>query len=327
MDDAKVSVFIDDRNVVASRPETIVASKREWFRWSSQVGLVENARKVVVAAASAALTKAVDDYGLAESVKPYDKVLGVCTAAKPRTSTEEERERLGKTLRTLRLLATAQLPFRRYHAAVATYAMIKACYGWFGRRPARAESWKLWAQVRRGDGVCRLANKFIRGILLGGCSHLELLSTRHLLSAVVASDDKSDQRWKRVSWTSGPYPGVLWWTRAGLSLDLGSLTTTLVNALISESGGCPSLRQLTFCVRGGGLTSLPASFCLIGPIGMRLLTGMLWLTGGSSFGRLLLSPPGSGCSLSRRLALLPCLLLRALLGKFQGRRFAVSGMW
>ena len=194
-DDAKVSVFIDDRNVVASRPETIVASKREWFRWSSQVGLVENARKVVVAAASAALTKAVDDYGLAESVKPYDKVLGVCTAAKPRTSTEEERERLGKTLRTLRLLATAQLPFRRYHAAVATYAMIKACYGWFGRRPARAESWKLWAQVRRGDGVCRLANKFIRGILLGGCSHLELLSTRHLLSAVVASDDKSDQRW------------------------------------------------------------------------------------------------------------------------------------
>ncbi|CAE7290791.1 unnamed protein product, partial [Symbiodinium sp. CCMP2592] len=64
----------------------------------------------------------------------------------------EEKERLGKTLRTLRLLATAQLPFRQYHAAVATYAMPKASYGWFG------------------DGVCRLANKFIRGILLGlGC--------------------------------------------------------------------------------------------------------------------------------------------------------------
>ncbi|CAE7256390.1 CACNA1B [Symbiodinium sp. CCMP2592] len=193
--DAKTSVFVDDRTVVASKPETIVASKREWFRWSSQVGLVENERKVVVAAATAAKTRVAEDFGLAEFVKPYAKVLGVCTAAKSRTSTEEEKERLGKTLRTLRLLATAQLPFRQYHAAVATYAMPKASYGWFGRRPTQAETWKLWAQVRRGDGVCRLANKFIRGILLGGCSHLELLATRHLLSAVTASDDRSVQRW------------------------------------------------------------------------------------------------------------------------------------
>ena len=42
-------MFVDDRNVVASKPETIVASKRGWFLWSSQTGLVENARKVVVA--------------------------------------------------------------------------------------------------------------------------------------------------------------------------------------------------------------------------------------------------------------------------------------
>ena len=55
--DARGSVYVDDR---------ILDSKREWLRWSSRTGLIENESKVVITAASPSKTTATEGCGLAE---------------------------------------------------------------------------------------------------------------------------------------------------------------------------------------------------------------------------------------------------------------------
>ena len=49
--------------------------------------------------------------------------------------------------------------------------------------------------VRRCDGKCYVANKHVRALFLGGNSHLEVLSVKHLLGAVARSTDQSLARW------------------------------------------------------------------------------------------------------------------------------------
>ena len=232
-DDAEVSVFVDDRSVVASKPETLVASKREWFRWSAQVGLLENESKVAICAATRATRKAAEDVGLGEHLKPCVRLLGACTASKCRGLVQEEVDRLARAYRTLRLIAFVALPFRKYRQVVASHAMPNASFWWLARVPTQQEAWQLWAQVWRRDGVCRLANRFTRAIVLGGCSHLELLAVKHLLSAVMSLASRAIDRWsgdrghpvfalrgalRKLGWTT-PVPWVFT-HHSGYRIDL-----------------------------------------------------------------------------------------------------------
>ena len=52
-----------------------------------------------------------------------------------------------------------------------------------------------WSAVGRCDGKCYVANKHVRALFLGGNSHLEVLSVKHLLGAVARSTDQSLARW------------------------------------------------------------------------------------------------------------------------------------
>ena len=107
----------------------------------------------------------------------------------------DEQQRLTKASRTISLLASIQFPFRIFHLYVAMFAMPQASYGWVSRLPTVAAAFRLWSNVRRGDGKCFMANKYIRALFLGGNSHLEVLAVKHLLGAVASSVDRSIARW------------------------------------------------------------------------------------------------------------------------------------
>ena len=84
----------------------------------------------------------------------------------------------------------------------------------------------------------------IRGILLGG-----LLASRHLMSAVLASGDRSDQRWNGprghpVHILRSSLTDLLW--SATLPRGLGSLCTVVVSASTFRLGACSMLRLLMF---------------------------------------------------------------------------------
>lgn len=72
----------------------------------------------------------------------------------------DEQQRLTKASRTISLLASIQFPFRIFHLYVAMFAMPQASYGWVSRLPTVAAAFRLWSNVRRGDGKCFMANKY-----------------------------------------------------------------------------------------------------------------------------------------------------------------------
>ena len=148
-------LYVDDRSITASDPLAQVARKRNWFAWSSAVGLRENESKVAVIATTVARRRRAEDSGLAEWIKDSMRVLGAYTASRARQLTEDEAKRVDKGLRTLRLLAAVGLPFQAFHRAVACYAMPAVAYGWLARAPTLQQAWSLFSQVRRGDRVCK----------------------------------------------------------------------------------------------------------------------------------------------------------------------------
>ena len=74
--------------------------------------------------------------------------------------------------------------------------MPRSAFGWLSRQPLDHDAWKLWSLVRKGDGRCYLANRFIRAIVLGGCAHLSILAVKFLLGAVLAADSRTARRWR-----------------------------------------------------------------------------------------------------------------------------------
>ena len=70
------------------------------------------------------------------------------------------------------------------------------CYGWLARSINDEDLWKFWSQIRFGDGVCCMANRFTRARVLGGCSHPEIITAKHLLRAVAGCPERSLDRWE-----------------------------------------------------------------------------------------------------------------------------------
>ena len=132
---------------------------------------------------------------------PWFELLGCCTAATSRSYTEHESQRIEAAGSTIRLIASVRLPFAKFYRCVASYATPKLCYGWIARSINDKDLWKFWSGVRFGDGVCRMANGFARALVLGGCSHPEVITAKHLLRAVVGCSERSLARWSALGAT------------------------------------------------------------------------------------------------------------------------------
>ena len=192
---SKTCVFMDDRNVACSSAREVALQKTAWNDWSAKVGLVENQSKAAVATVSSQHRNLAEREGLSEWLQPTVRLLGCFTAAAVRGYTEHESQRIESAKTTVRLLASVRLPFELFHRAVATFAAPMMCYGWVARCINDKDLWRFWSQVRHGDRVCRLANRFTRALVLGGCCHPEIVSAKHLLRAVAGCSERSLERW------------------------------------------------------------------------------------------------------------------------------------
>ena len=124
--------------------------------------------------------------------------LGSCTNSSRRSQTEEENKRLNEATRTVGLLSSIGLSFQQFHEAVAAFASSKAAYGWFTRVPTKGASDRFWSTLRRGDRRCRMANKFIRSYLLGGNTHLGILTYKNLAVTILGSCNRLAGRWTAI---------------------------------------------------------------------------------------------------------------------------------
>lgn len=71
-------------------------------------------------------------------------------------------------------------------------------YGWFTLVPTKAASDRFWSTLRRGDRRCRMANKFIRSYLLGGNTHLGILTYKNLAVTILGSCNRLAGRWTAI---------------------------------------------------------------------------------------------------------------------------------
>ena len=148
---AKTTLYVDDRSITASDPLALVARKRNWFAWSSAVGLRENESKVAVVATTAARRRRAEDSGLAEWIKDSVRVLGAYTASRARQLTEDEAKGLTRGFARLGSWLPLGCPFRPFtEQSPATPCLPLPTVGWRG--PPRFS--KL--------GVCFL--RFVEGI-------------------------------------------------------------------------------------------------------------------------------------------------------------------
>ena len=295
---ANTTLYVADRSITASDPLALVARKRNWFAWSHAVGLRENEGKVAVVTTTAARRRRAEDSGLAEWIKDSMRVLGAYTASPARQLTQDEAKRVDKGLRTLRLLAAVGLPFQAFHSAVACYAMPAVAYGWLARAPTLQQAWSLFSQVRRGDRVCKTANRFIRACLLGGNSdsHLEILAAKHLLKAVTARDSRTIEKCAGVGHPVYVLRGVL------MRMKWHSPRPWLFR---HPAGYCLDLRRPVTRGEADRLCHVLRASCAWTGIGMSVRTGLicLLLQCGPSFGPLtstrLVSCPEVCCSHGR----------------------------
>ena len=171
---------MDDRNLVSKEPSSLEWYKDRWLAWSASVGLSENISKLVVVVSKTSLIPQLQRTSLFQYLKDWARVLGACTASQRRQITDVENSRLMAARRALHLLASIRLPFRNFHIAAGTYVLPKASFGWLA-----IECLPNNNPINRGRA----------SVLLGGNSHLQILTVKQCLGAILWNQDRSFERW------------------------------------------------------------------------------------------------------------------------------------
>ena len=175
-------VYMDDRSMTARNARALIAKITDWQCWSRTVGLQESQSKTQLTATTAArrraLTAAFSD---PERVTDQLEVLGVTAKVSNRAMSAKEEARFAAAKRVIAVLGNLGLPFERFHSAARSFGVAKVAHGWLCNLPNKSDAWSLWTAMRSGQRCLRRANRHIRAILLGGNSHLDIVSAGSLL--------------------------------------------------------------------------------------------------------------------------------------------------
>lgn len=170
-----------------ARPQVFWPKKELWADWSEKVGLQENGAKTQFVANSAANTRKLILAGAdANQISKDFEILGVQPAMQPRQVKKKEVQRLTTALVCVKMLSCLKLGFAKFHRAACSYSLSECVYGWISRTPTLAICKKWWAALRRGQKSVYAASPYLRGVLLGGLSHIDCVVAVNLLRVVHA---------------------------------------------------------------------------------------------------------------------------------------------
>ncbi|OLP94640.1 hypothetical protein AK812_SmicGene23344 [Symbiodinium microadriaticum] len=180
----RTSVFMDDRSFTASSVDSLKIKIQSWETWSTRVGLLESMSKAQVAAKSLRQKASIACNFDPSLIRPDVLFLGVASRSRPRTDHEKETQRLAMETERLAVLGSFKLGYDCFARYARMFATSAACYGWLARMPTLTASSKLWATIKIGQGRVRMANKWMRALILGGNSHLDIIAASNLFRAV-----------------------------------------------------------------------------------------------------------------------------------------------
>ena len=180
---AQSSIFMDDRTFTASSASDLHERVSQWHQWSNCVGLIESVEKTQVTAKGPANYSRLLDFFPDSCVKKEISFLGIVTKSKHRPSLEKEKERLEKARLRIRLLLSLQIPSSRYNLYSRIFGISLCAYGWIARLPSLTESRALWKSDHK---LHRSANEWVRAVVYGGLSHLDIVSANSLIRVVYA---------------------------------------------------------------------------------------------------------------------------------------------
>lgn len=178
---ASSSIFMDDRTFTARSAADLHERVSQWHQWSTSVGLIESTEKTQVTAKGPANHSRLLDFFPDSCVKEEITFLGIITKSKHRPSLGKEKERLDKARLRIRLLLSLQLPSSRYNLYSRLFGVSSCAYGWVARLPSLTESRALWKSDHK---LHRRANEWVRAVVYGGLSHLDIVSANSLIRVV-----------------------------------------------------------------------------------------------------------------------------------------------
>ena len=197
-----MSVFMDDRTFTAGEPGFLRAKYDAWTAWSRCAGLVESGDKAQFAGARARQQRALRPYlDDDDTLRSNVLFLGVVSRGKPRSNHDKETERITVALERLRILGSLRLSTEVMGRYANMFCLSAVSYGWIARLPTWGVSNKLWAAVKRAQKVAWMSNKWLRAVVLGGNSHVDVRSACGLFRVLYQLRRKGSCVWNDLSYT------------------------------------------------------------------------------------------------------------------------------
>ena len=191
------SNYMDDRSFSTTTMQDLLDCIDTWKQWSNLVGLKESTKAQCTAKSKKQkdeLQAALPDLFVNDVV-----FLGCATRGNRRQNVAKENSRLKAAATTMTLLGVLRLKAECFAAYARCIALGKANYGWLARLPPLAVSNKLWAALKAGQRVTRMANKWTRAMVHGGLCHLDVLTAVNLLRVTYLLWKRGQATWNRFA--------------------------------------------------------------------------------------------------------------------------------
>ena len=199
--DGVSSIFMDDRTFTATSPQVLRLKYDAWSLWSGHAGLLESGDKAQFTGRKAAHQKALLPFFDQDTLRANILFLGVVSRGKPRSNHEKEAERVATAVERLLVLGSLRLGTEVVGRYANMFALSVVSYGWIARLPTWQVSNKIWSAVKRAQNVAWMSNKWLRAVVLGGNSHVDVRSACNLFRILWHLRRQGNCQWKDVAYS------------------------------------------------------------------------------------------------------------------------------
>ena len=199
--DWKGLVYMDDRNLVATTARRLCQLVTAWQRWSSMMGLLENAKKTRLVATTKTkereLNEVAKEFGMEQFITKEAEVLGVVTRVSNRTMDDKEKGRVEKALRISRRTRVLPVDRNRRRMAHKMFATSVLAYGWVAKRWTRSDNRKPWSSALEAvhKDACKAGSRKLKAVWEGGQLDPYCIIGVRNLSAAARAVQRGDLKW------------------------------------------------------------------------------------------------------------------------------------
>ena len=180
-------------------PEPNVKWQFFWCRMMSYDGsFFENVAKAQFTGRTAAQRQLVAMLSCRQ-YREHVTFLGTVTCGHARGPLDKELGRIQHCRKRMVALLSCRLHVDTFQRYARAFCVSMVAYGWFAKLPPLYISTSLWHLVKHGEGTAWLGNTWLRGIVEGGNTHLDVVTASALFRVVASLRQKQLCLWHRTS--------------------------------------------------------------------------------------------------------------------------------